>query len=222
MPVLGEPDAAALEPVDERVERPAAAEEDTGNEEFSLRFEQEERPVAIGPQPVAMLLDEAQNLTLREAEAIRVGRDRTEHLGEGGVARQLVHRDRSCGRGPTGLIRAPPDEIRVNAAGEHVFGGEDELGAVGLVDDQGLPARDEAEDGPRFGLDCGGHVVVPPITHQPLAHGQVVDRPLERLVRESGLAQKPVQLGRGAESLVEGSDGICHRKPPKIKVHCRE
>ena len=145
MPVLGVPHAAALEPKDVRVEPVAVVEEDIGNEEFSFGLEQEERPVALGPQPVAVLPDEAHNLALRQAEGLGIA-CRAEHLGEGGVLRQLVHRHRSYGCGSAGLVRAPPDEVRVNAAGEYVFGGGDQLGAVGLVDDQSLAARDEAED----------------------------------------------------------------------------
>jgi len=94
MPFPGEPPDIVPEPEDAPGEPRANVEADGSNEEFSSRLEEEKRSVAAGAEPVAVLLDEAHNLALRQAEAAGVSGDRAEHLAERRVADQLIDRDR--------------------------------------------------------------------------------------------------------------------------------
>lgn len=143
MPALTVPDEVERERV--RVDpEPRATQADARHEETVTNLEEKERGVAVSPEPVAVRLDEADDLVLREAEIVQVRRKRAEHLLERRVLDHLVNNDFRLIPSFARNIGAVASKVVADES-EDALGPDDRSLAVGRLEHDPLAERDAAK-----------------------------------------------------------------------------
>lgn len=143
--ILGTPDEAEREAKDAGDERATGADAHAGNEEFIANFEQEERAVAIRAEPLAMVLDELNDLSLRETQRIQIGSETAVDLLEGSVLGHLMNLDVLGFRWVAFDVGFPVPEIAVEIAIEEASRFSDDFRPVGRVKGERFRTRDELQ-----------------------------------------------------------------------------
>jgi len=161
MAIPGIPDVVVREAVgvDPKL---ATTDEHVRNEELGADLEQEERAVAVGAEPIAVGLDELDDLVLRDAEQVRFVAETTKDGFEVSVFDHLVNTYVHRRGRLTFDVASVGHEVSVDPAGEDALRFRDGAFPVRRSKGEFLPTRDEAEiasdgfhrrDFPRFGLE---------------------------------------------------------------------
>ncbi len=140
--ILGMPDVVVREANGEGVERATGADAHVRNEEFVANLEQEERAVAVFAEPLAMILDELDDLSLREAQRIQVRSETAVDLLEGSVLGHLVDPHVSGFRWAAFHVGVPVDEVAVEVTFEEVTCFCDDFRSVGRTEGERFRSRD--------------------------------------------------------------------------------
>lgn len=141
----GKPDAAVREATDVGVERAIGVDEHVSNEEFIANLEQEERSVSVRAKPLAMVLDELNDLSLREAQRIQVGSETAIDLLEGAVLGHLVNLNVLGFRWVAFHVGVPVDEVAVEVTFEEVTCFCDDFVSVSRTEGERFRSRDELQ-----------------------------------------------------------------------------
>ena len=142
-PAPGVPDAVVREAAHVHPEPANVVEAHVRNEELIADFEQEEGPVTIRAKPLAVLLDELDDLGLREAKTVEVVAHAVPDLGECPVLDQLVDSGLRLLRGFGFNVATPALEVAVDVAGKGVLRFRNGCFPVRFVELQGFSAGDE-------------------------------------------------------------------------------
>ena len=142
---LSIPDVDAREAIDASVERATGADAHESNEEFFADLEQEERAVTVRAKPLAMVLDELNDLSLREAQRIQVGSETAVDLLEGSILGHLVNLDILGFRRVAFDVGFPVPEIAVEIAVEEVACFREDFLSVGRIEGKRFRSRDELQ-----------------------------------------------------------------------------
>lgn len=143
--ILGTPDEVVREAIDVGVERAIGVDEHVSNEELFANLEQEERAVAVRAEPLAMVLDELNDLSLREAQRIQVGSETAVDLLEGSVLGHLVNLNVLGFRWVAFHVGVPVDEVAVEVAVEEVTCFCDDFVSVSRTEGERFRSRDKPE-----------------------------------------------------------------------------
>ena len=143
MTIVGVPNVVARKLVHVDAERPIVVDVHVRNEEIFTPLEQEESPVAIGAEPLAVFLHKPNDLRLREAQTVEIGGKTVVDLSKRAVFNHLVDGDLLFLRRLTRDVELPVTEVAVEVPVEGVLGFGDGFGAVRLVEGERFRTRDE-------------------------------------------------------------------------------
>ena len=145
MLILGAPDAVVGKLVHEDAEGPVVELEHERNEEIITTLEQEECPVTVSAEPLAMFLHESDDLRLREAQTVEIGRKTVVDLSERAVLNHLVDGDLLFLRRLARDVELPVAKVAVEVTVEGAPRLGNGFGAVRLVEGKRFRTRDELQ-----------------------------------------------------------------------------